>query len=144
MIDVSIIQDGEERIQASRICSVRYDLWEEKLKLKQRDQTLLDQSLDFQDYSRECLQLKIHPSLATKGVRYFATAQFTQLSGDSSVRIRDWLIQQQSSILRGLFSHMLGDLRVAEQSKAAFEIPPKPKIKPLDKQRSRPRKDLKP
>ena len=147
LVDISMVKEGREDILVSRICSVRYELWDEVLRLTQKDKDIQERLLSFEDYQKECLQISFdvpdHQD-PKKPADFYATVQFTQLSGDGSSRIRDWLIQQQSSILRSLFSHMLGELRVSEHSSARFQIPkpsPRPEKPSPEQTKEQPEKD---
>jgi hypothetical protein len=45
---------------------------------------------------------------------------------DEASKIKDWLVKQQSGLMQGLYSHMLGDLQLGGRSEVTLDIPPRP------------------
>lgn len=129
LLDISYLADNKEYIVETRSCSARYDLWEEKIHILSIDgkeqQPAIQASFD--DYVSTCLKIdiaarRLKDQRGSLEEEWLARLSLTQLSGDSSQKIRDWLVKQQSGIIKGLFSHMLGDLTLSETSTFHFTI----------------------
>ena len=55
-----------------------------------------------------------------------ATLVVKQTSPEEANDIKDWLVKQQSGVMQGLFSHMVGELMLNQTVVVAVEIAPKP------------------
>jgi hypothetical protein len=111
-------------------CTVKYDTWEEHYDISRLgSQTHLEKVKSFKVFSDQCLTASLadHPSLKyfnKNGGQLKATLQLDQISKDRAEDIRDWLIKQQSGVVKGLFAHMLGDLKLSEILRITIQIPP--------------------
>ena len=110
-------------------CTVKYDTWEERYELARIDQKFKAESLKaFDDYSALCLTAnisdpKIIEKLTKKGGIIHGHLTINQISNNKSEEIKEWLIKQQSGVMQGLFSHMLGDLKLSERETILIHIP---------------------
>jgi hypothetical protein len=125
-------------------CSVKFDAWEETFEVIHMGETLPgDQPSELgtvsakslEDYGLNCLSAdldfaKVAPYFLQLGGKLIVTIIVKQTSLDETARIKDWLIQQQSGVIQGLFSHMLGDLTLHQVVRMILEVPPysRPKI----------------
>ena len=127
--------DSELSSLAQTACTVKYDMWEEHYEvtlLSEAPKTLITNTLD--KYISHCLSVEIKDSnivekLKKNGGVLFATLQVEQISSTQAQKVKAWLINQQSSVMRGLFSHMLGDMTLSETSKISVKVP-SPKANP--------------
>jgi hypothetical protein len=110
-------------------CTVKYDTWEEYYDIvKLRNKTNLEKIRSFKVFSDYCLTATVTKH---KALQYFvkhggqlkATLKLDQISADRAEKIREWLIKQQSGVVKGLFSHMLGDLKLSEILRITIQIP---------------------
>lgn len=111
-------------------CTVKFDLWDEKFQLLHFLELRKDNSLQsFQQYQDLCLLADIRSQsnlihLAKQGARLEVRLEISQVSTEFAQDVRSWLIQQQSGVMRGLFSHMLGDLKLSESFQTEVLAPP--------------------
>ncbi len=113
-------------------CSVKFDAWEETYdvaRLDDRPRTALVKT--FTDYGDLCLKAELDrpelvQRLAQSGGTILARLVVKQTSSEEADRIKDWLIQQQSGVMQGLFSHMLGELTLNQTLRVKVSVPPKP------------------
>ncbi len=111
-------------------CTIKFDLWEEKFELLHFLEARKENSLkSFQQYSDLCLQADISSQsniaqIARLGARLEVRLDISQVSNEFAQDVRSWLIQQQSGVMRGLFSHMLGDLKLSESTQTVVQVPP--------------------
>jgi hypothetical protein len=111
-------------------CTIKFDLWEEKFELLHFLEARKDNSLhSFQQYIDLCLQADISSQsniahIASQGARLEVRLDISQVSNEFANDVRSWLIQQQSGVMRGLFSHMLGDLKLSESIQTEIKAPP--------------------
>jgi hypothetical protein len=111
-------------------CTIKLDLWEEKFELLHFLELRKENSLkSFQQYTDLCLQADISSqsniaSIASQGARLEVRLDISQVSSEFARDVRAWLIQQQSGVMRGLFSHMLGDLKLSESTQTVLVVPP--------------------
>ncbi len=111
-------------------CTIQYDLWEEKFDLLHfLDSKKPDSLRSLQEYNELCLTASLQNvenlrKLETKGRRLDVRLDIAQVSNDFAKNVRQWLIQQQSGVMRGLFSHMLGELKLNETVSYELEPPP--------------------
>lgn len=126
-------------------CSVKFDAWEETFDVARLEQTpRVKVFKEFSDYAQLCLTAHIDlnatgdPQLQNRlmqsGGIFFALLTIKQTSAEEAARIRDWLIQQQSGVMQGLFSHMLGELMFSQSVIIRIDIPP---VSPLGSERRR-------
>lgn len=109
-------------------CTVKFDLWEERYELARLDQKN-PQAISvqhFDEYATLCLTVaiadtEIRPHLA-RGLK--AELHIDQISAAKATEVKEWLVRQQSGVMRGIFSHMLGDLKLSESVTVQIEIPP--------------------
>lgn len=112
-------------------CTIKFDLWEEKFELLHFLEVRKENSLkSFQQYTDLCLQADISSQsniaqIASQGARLEVRLDISQVSNEFAQDVRTWLIQQQSGVMRGLFSHMLGDLKLSESTQTVLVIPPR-------------------
>ncbi|WP_141735599.1 hypothetical protein [Oligoflexus tunisiensis] len=111
-------------------CTIKFDLWEEKFELLHFLERRKENSLQsFQQYTDLCLHADISSQsniaqIASQGARLEVRLDISQVSNEFAQDVRSWLIQQQSGVMRGLFSHMLGDLKLSESTQTILVIPP--------------------
>jgi hypothetical protein len=111
-------------------CTIKFDLWEEKFELLHFLERRKENSLkSFQQYIDLCLQADISSQsniaqIASQGARLEVRLDISQVSNEFAQDVRSWLIQQQSGVMRGLFSHMLGDLKLSESTQTVLIVPP--------------------
>lgn len=113
-------------------CSVKFDAWEETYdvaRLDDRPRTALVKTFD--DYGDLCLKAELDrpeilQQLALSGGTILAQLVVKQTSSEEADKIKDWLIQQQSGVMQGLFSHMLGELTLNQTVRVRISVPPKP------------------
>lgn len=113
-------------------CTIQYDLWEEKFHLLhflERDRP--DRLLSFDAYTDLCLSATIRRAqnlelMQKPGAHLEITLDLAQVSNEFAKEVRSWLIQQQAGVMRGLFGHMLGDLKIYESVQLDLPVPPSP------------------
>jgi hypothetical protein len=111
-------------------CTIKFDLWEEKFALLHFLELRKENSLkSFQQYTDLCLQADISSQsniaqIASRGARLEVRLDISQVSNEFAQDVRSWLIQQQSGAMRGLFSHMLGDLKLSESTQTVLVVSP--------------------
>lgn len=133
-------QEGSTALLFVAECTLKYDLWEEKYELQQLAE-LSRPPQNLNDYGELCFraQLSSRSSLARllePGSTLEIRLDIAQVSASFASDIRRWLIEQQSGVMRGLFAHMLGELRLSETVRLTLKVPPPP-LAPLQ-----PRKEL--
>lgn len=131
--------DGSAMIAPLRqvTCSAKFDAWQESyevLKLLDVSEKTPSKPVtinSIESYGDLCLtsELEIENSLkplASQGGVLLATMIVKQTSLEETAKIKDWLIQQQSGVIQGLFSHMLGELTLQQTVRTTLVIPPLP------------------
>lgn len=121
------------------VCKVKYDTWEERYTTTKIEPlpvgSFSGNSLD--SWSRECLQQTIVDTKMSKnlsnGGQLFGTLIIRQSSLDESAKIKEWLVKQQSGLMQGLYSHMLGDMQLGGRLDMVIDIPPISTTKPVEK-----------
>ncbi len=120
-LEIRVHREGSERsIVFVSECTIKYDLWEEKFDLLHFLEFKKEQNLQsFRQYAQLCLNAEIKsPSninkLTQEQAKIEVRLEIAQVSNEFAKDVRTWLIQQQSGMMRGLFSHMLGDLKLSE------------------------------
>lgn len=111
-------------------CTVKYDTWQERYelaKIERGESASIVNSFDL--YAERCLAVrfsdtKLLEELARTGGNFIARLFLDQISAEKADEIKQWLVRQQSGVMQGLFSHMLGDLTLAEQTEIKVSIPP--------------------
>jgi hypothetical protein len=130
-LEVHLLQKGERDLLVFLSeCTIKFDLWEEKFDLlyfleRKRSPTLKS----FDEYAKTCLRAQITSQanlrrLQSEGSRLRIRLDIAQVSNQFAQDVRTWLIQQQSGVMRGLFSHMLGDLKLNESLLTELTPPP--------------------
>jgi hypothetical protein len=123
-------------------CSVKFDAWEETYDIVrvQSDNSKPVVSKDFDEYANTCLTGDIKDSVVTNRFNTqggYLQAQLTvkQTSAEEALKIKDWLIQQQSGVMQSLFSHMLGDISLHQTHVVNIRVPKRPEAsEPATKQ----------
>jgi hypothetical protein len=122
---------SEQRV-AKINCTAKFDLWQEIFEIVRIDENpKAITAKSYQDYARECFQPNFVDSamlkeLAQNGGRLVASLFVDQISADKDEKIREWLIRQQSGVMQGLFSHMLGDLKLSQRIDVVIDVPKRP------------------
>jgi hypothetical protein len=110
-------------------CTVKFDLWEEKYELARLDKRNPQAaSVDtYQEYATLCLTANLPPEIISSYLErgLAVDLHIDQISAAKASEIKEWLVRQQSGVMRGIFSHMLGDLKLSESLKAKIIIPSK-------------------
>jgi hypothetical protein len=110
-------------------CTIKFDLWEEKFELLHFLEPRQENSLkSFQQYTDLCLKAEISSQsniaqFASQGALLELRLDISQVSNEFAQDVRSWLILQQSGVMRGLFSHMLGDLKLSESTQTLVIVP---------------------
>ena len=110
-----------ERVIFESQCTIKYDTWEEYYDIIRLDSGAeYNKVKGFPAMAKICLlaSVKDKPALtyfAKNGGILKGRLQLDQISKERAAKIRDWLVKQQSQVVRGLFSHMLGDLKLTEE-----------------------------
>ena len=139
---VAILNPGETSIKESDIvrravfqvdCSVTFDTWEERYDVERlTGQHGPIEVSGFNDYADECLSGVIGDSANTDrlvpGGLMVATLVVKQTSPEETAKIKAWLGRQQSGLMQGLFSHMLGELALNATANIVVRVPPSPKV----------------
>ncbi len=124
IVDIS----STEHIVKQFSCAIEYDLWEERLTLLYSSEPPRYAIKTSQDYFDHCLSFSLNnsPQIRTllKGRSLLKLrVVFTQISGKTNSQITSWLVQQQSTVIKGLFSHMLGELKLEEAQEFEVVLP---------------------
>lgn len=134
----------EESTQKLRlVCRVKYDTWEERYQTTRLEPlpARTFNSSNMQSWGQECLKYRIPiselPISIKNGGKLFATFQVRQSSPDEALKIKNWLVNQQSGFMQGLYSHMLGDLQLGGRTEITIDVPKHPTS-------AGPKKDLNP
>ncbi len=111
-------------------CSVKFDAWEETYDIVrvQSENSKPFVSKDFTEYASVCLTGDIRDNNIIKRFNSqggYLQAQLTvkQTSAEEALKIKDWLIQQQSGVMQSLFSHMLGDISLHQTHVVNIRVP---------------------
>ena len=114
---------------AALSCSVTYDAWEETYSVTTLDdeQPTTRTLKTYADLADLCLTARIAApdrlvQLRGGGV-VRGTLTVRQTSPEEATRIKQWLVRQQSSLLQGLFSHMLGELSLSQALELTIDVP---------------------
>jgi hypothetical protein len=118
-------------------CSVKFDAWQESFEVikimdhpeKTSSEPVIVKDLDA--FGELCLTAdlefeKTNKSLVQQGGVFLATMIVKQTSREETAKIKGWLIKQQSGVIQGLFSHMLGELTLQQKVHTELVIPPAP------------------
>lgn len=122
---VSLTTKGGEKPIASKSCTARFDVWEDKIEFTvhgvDKEMRKLRSILE---YSEACLQLIVPKNLLPQDAKELdLLLRFDQISDSQAEQIKKWIIENQSSVVDGLFRHMLGDLKLSEERKLLFSLP---------------------
>lgn len=109
----------------SSVCTIKYDLWEENYSLTQfanEPNVFLVNSIDH--FINKCFtfDLDLATGLLTTQKEIFALLQIEQISQSQAEKVKEWLVKQQSKMIQGLFSHMLGNLTFKDTTLIAIKI----------------------
>lgn len=119
--------DGRASLAFVAECTVSFDLWEEKFDLTGFLEQRTAKSLrTFDDYANTCLKARIgnlNKLSDLSGIAFEVRLEISQVSQDFANDVRQWLIQQQSGVMRGLFAHMLGELKLSESLELVIKPP---------------------
>ena len=113
-------------------CSVKFDAWEETYEVTRfTDPPSTALTREFAGYADPCLTVTLDSAaeiarLAPRGGTLAATLVVKQTSPEEAKKIKDWLVKQQSGVMQGLFSHMLGELTLNQTIVVTVEVVPKP------------------
>tara|TARA_B100001094_G_scaffold326800_1_gene383654 strand:+ start:1070 stop:1741 length:672 start_codon:yes stop_codon:yes gene_type:complete len=121
--------NGKKELLFRNRCTVRFDTWEEIFETSLLDMNFKTVTVKKLNTLAElCLTARIPATekisyLINNGGIVHAELQVKQIPTEESDRIRDWVIQQQSRVMQGLFSHMMGDLKYSEAINIAVQVP---------------------
>ncbi len=103
-------------------CVVKFDTWEEEYEYTSFSQTPVPRtSKNIADYFTKCFGAKLDPTkMSSTSGKLLVILTIKQISESQSQQIKQWLIRQQSGVIQGLFSHMLGELKMEES--VSFEV----------------------
>jgi hypothetical protein len=125
-------RDAELPVAYDLRCSVKFDAWEETYDAARLDDQPRTAVLrTYPEYGELCLTAALaNPNVVARigpaGGVVLAYLIVKQTSQEEAGRIKDWLVQQQSGVMQGLFSHMLGELALNQTTKVRVLVPPKP------------------
>ena len=125
-------KNPEDTPEIRLVCRVKYDTWEEKYLTTKLDPAPTQKFVGnkIESWANQCLRYKLinreFINKLTPGGQLYVSLQVRQSSIDEASKIKDWLVQQQSGFMQGLYSHMLGDLQLGGRSELVLEIPPIP------------------
>ena len=136
-LSVAILNPGETSISEPEVvrravyqidCSVTFDTWEERYDVERLTGQVGHQEMkSFENYSEECLTGYIADSANTDkladGGLLVATLVVKQTSPEETIKIKAWLVRQQSGLMQGLFSHMLGELALNAKANVIVRVP---------------------
>ena len=114
------------------VCRVKYDTWEEKYATTKIDPPPMAKFTGnkIESWSNQCLRHRLENQAVlnklAQGGQLFISLQVRQSSMDEASKIKDWLVKQQSGLMQGLYSHMLGDLQLGGRTEVTLDIPPRP------------------
>jgi hypothetical protein len=114
------------------VCKVKYDTWEEKYVTTKIDPLPMAKFTGnkIESWSNQCLRYRFkNQAILNKlaqGGQLFISLQVRQSSMSEAGKIKDWLVKQQSGLMQGLYSHMLGDLQLGGRTEVTLDIPPRP------------------
>ena len=124
---------SEESAQKLRlVCRVKYDTWEERYQTTRLEPAPVRtfSSPNIQSWGQECLKYRIPVSelnaAMKNGGKLYATLQVRQSSPDEALKIKNWLVNQQSGFMQGLYSHMLGDMQLGGRTDITIDVPIQP------------------
>jgi len=136
-LSVAILNPGETSISEEDVvrravyqvnCSVTFDTWMEQYDVEKL--TAGGKHLEikrFADYADECLTGFISDHENTKklhgGGLLVASLVVKQTSPEETAKIKAWLVRQQSGLMQGLFSHMLGELALNASANVVVRVP---------------------
>jgi hypothetical protein len=112
-------------------CSVKFDTWEERYQIIRIDPApvLNLVALDYKTWAGECLRIKISNQETleklSNGGTLSAVLQIRQSSPDEGVKIKNWLVRQQSGFMQGLYAHMLGDFQFRGLVNISVQVAPR-------------------
>lgn len=124
--------DGGASVIYSLRCSVKFDAWEETYDVARLDDmpraVFIKQFAPFGElcFTAQVTRAATLAALAPKGGSLLARIVVRQTSQDEANRIREWLVQQQSGVMQGLFSHMLGEINLNQTLDIRISVPPQP------------------
>jgi len=129
-------QDSEkaEDVLAKISCTVKFDPWQEWYDIARIDTTVQTSvAKEILKYADLCLNVRLSDgvalnNLAATGGDLIATLLLDQISVEKASEIKAWLIRQQSGVMQGLFSHMLGALKLSERIDIVVQVPAYMKI----------------
>jgi hypothetical protein len=128
----SLDREFEDEIEVDRVlCSVKFDAWEETYDVANIYPRGAAKVLKtFDEFAQSCLvstisDEKILESLNRGGI-LVAEIQVKQTSYTEAKEIKEWMIKQQSGVMAGLFSHMLGNVQLAQSKVISVSIPQRP------------------
>ena len=111
-----------------RDCTVRYDLWEESFDIAQIDiHPRVTTTKKFKVFLDQCLRVQLKQSkqlneLARKGGSIVASLLVDQISAQRADSIKEWLVRQQGGVMKGIFSHLLGELKLSERVDVVVKV----------------------
>jgi hypothetical protein len=114
------------------VCKVKYDTWEEKYVTTKIDPLPMAKFTGnkIESWSNQCLRYRLENQAIlnklAQGGQLFISLQVRQSSMSEASKIKDWLVKQQSGLMQGLYSHMLGDLQLGGRTEVTLDIPPRP------------------
>jgi hypothetical protein len=114
------------------VCKVKYDTWEEKYVTTKIDPLPMAKFTGnkIESWSNQCLRYRFENQAIlnklAQGGQLFISLQVRQSSMSEASKIKDWLVKQQSGLMQGLYSHMLGDLQLGGRTEVTLDIPPRP------------------
>lgn len=122
-------------------CSVKFDAWEETYDVARfEEQPKIALFTNFTQYGDFCLKAELNSEaliarIGPQGGIIIADLAVKQTSAEEASKIKEWLIQQQSGVMQSLFSHMLGELTLSQNTTVRVVVPPLPQ-KPQDQKKA--------
>ena len=110
-------------------CTVKYDTWQEDFELAQINDRMEAKTVKtYRRYADLCLRgVVVEPEVikrfAKEGGQVVVSLYIDQIAASKAEEIKEWLIRQQSGVMQGLFSHMLGDLKSSQRIDLIVTVP---------------------
>jgi hypothetical protein len=126
------ITDSDALPELRNICSVKYNTWEEQYQLIKIEPAPSTSTVakEYKTWSESCLSYTIStPDIIrqlTSGGTMYAILQVRQSSPDEALKIKNWLVKQQSGFMQGLYAHMLGDFQFRGTVSITINVPALP------------------
>jgi hypothetical protein len=111
-----------------KACSLKYDTWDETYQFtdfSSSENYGIQKNLDL--YAAKCLEIDLESldlqNEILKATKPWIELQIHQASPNEGAKVKEWLVKQQSALMKGLYGHMLGDLTFTNKLLFAIRVP---------------------